>query len=77
MYKKRGSRLSAAGSASKKKREYVLEDVFWVPISNCSSGRSTRHFVPELHSEKDSTETSNPDNLANTNGKRLRGHDSF
>jgi hypothetical protein len=57
MYKKIRSRLLAAISASQEKREYVLESVFWVPLSNCGSKRSTSRLVPELRSEKlDSSE---------------------
>jgi hypothetical protein len=45
MYVKMRSRLSATISASQEKRKFVLEDVFWVPISNCSSRHSTSRFV--------------------------------
>ncbi len=47
MYKKIRSRLS-----SQEKRKYVLEDVFWVPVDNCSSTRPASSRAPELHSEK-------------------------
>ena len=45
-------RASSATSCPEGKAKYVLEDVFWVPVSNCRA----RHFtVPgqlELHSPK-------------------------
>jgi hypothetical protein len=52
MHKKISSRLSAALSASQGKRKYVLEDVSWVPISNCKSGHSSSGFVGEFCEEK-------------------------
>jgi hypothetical protein len=51
MCKKSRPRLSTEPTTSQEKREYVLEDVFWVPISNCSP-RSTTHFASALVSEK-------------------------
>lgn len=52
MNEKINSRASMAASCPDGKTEYVLEDVFWVPISNCR----TRHFTPpgylELHTHK-------------------------
>jgi hypothetical protein len=41
MNEKIRARRSAANSRSEGERKYVLEDVFWVPISNCSHRRST------------------------------------
>jgi hypothetical protein len=41
MNEKIHARHSAANSASDDERKYVLEDVFWVPISNCSQRCST------------------------------------
>jgi len=41
---------SEAISGSQGKTRYVLEDVFWVPLSNCSSMRSTHFVLPERHS---------------------------
>jgi hypothetical protein len=45
-------RASAATSCSEKKTKYVLEDVFWVPISNCSARHLTLPGRLELHSQK-------------------------
>jgi hypothetical protein len=42
---------SEAISGSLGKTRYVLEDVFWVPLGNCSSLRSTPSVSPERHSE--------------------------
>jgi hypothetical protein len=43
---------------------YVLEDVFWVPISNCSSKRSASGVVPGLRSEAlDTSEASSSGDL--------------
>jgi hypothetical protein len=79
MFKKIRSRLTAAISASQEKREYVLEDVFWVPIGNCRSKSSTSRLVPELRPERlDSSEASNSGDVAVIiDRKRLRGHDPF
>jgi hypothetical protein len=45
-------RASTATSCYEGETKYVLEDVFWVPISNCRA----RHFTPpghvELHAKK-------------------------
>jgi hypothetical protein len=45
-------RASTATSCSEGETKYVLEDVFWVPVSNCRA----RHFAPpgrvELHTQK-------------------------
>jgi hypothetical protein len=39
-------RRSAPISASNGKRKYVLEGIFWVPISNCSDRYSTSSVLP-------------------------------
>jgi hypothetical protein len=53
---------SAATACSEGKTKYVLEDVFWVPISNCSARHFTLPGRPELHSKKpDITEVSSLD----------------
>jgi hypothetical protein len=55
-----------ANSTPQETREYVLENVFWVPVRNCSSGPSSG-FVSELCSETlDSSEASSSDNFAST-----------
>jgi len=36
-------RLTAIISKSLMKRKYVLEDVFWVPVTNCKGSHSTSH----------------------------------
>ena len=45
-------RLAAIISGSQLERKYVLEDVFWVPITNCKSRQSTSQVLPKLHPEK-------------------------
>ena len=37
---------------SQGKRRHVLEDVFWVPVSNCKSRHSSSHIVREVCAEK-------------------------
>jgi hypothetical protein len=44
--------LSTASCCSQEKTEYVLEDVFWVPISNCRARHLTLPGRLELHSER-------------------------
>jgi hypothetical protein len=44
--------LSRATSSSQGKTKYVLEDVFWVPISNSSSRNFTLPALIEPHSKK-------------------------
>ena len=44
--------FSRATSCSQGKTKYVLEDVFWVPISNCSSRHSTLPALIKPHSKK-------------------------
>jgi hypothetical protein len=44
--------FSRATSCSQGKTKYVLEDVFWVPISNCSSRHFTLPAFIEPHSKK-------------------------
>jgi hypothetical protein len=34
------------------KKKYVLEDVFWVPISNSRWRHCSSHVLPELHTEE-------------------------
>jgi hypothetical protein len=79
MYKKIRSRLSSliedlgdpAKSASQEKRKYVLEDVFWVPVNNCSSRRSASGDEPERRSGKhDSTAAKDP--ARGSTRKRIR-----
>jgi hypothetical protein len=52
MSKKIQPRPPVAISGSQGSVKYVLEDVFWVPISNSRWKRSTSLVLPELHSEK-------------------------
>lgn len=60
MYRKIRSRVLAAISASQGKNEYVLDGVFWVPVSNCSSIRSASSRAPEPRSQElDTDKTSN------------------
>jgi len=40
MYKKMRSRLLSRITRSQQERKFVLEEVFWVPVNNCSSRRS-------------------------------------
>jgi len=47
MYKGRFARFSADNSAAQQESKYVLEDVFWVPESNCSAKHSTLPVPPE------------------------------
>lgn len=62
MNEKINPRASAATSCAEEKTKYVLEDVFWVPISNCSARRFTLPGHLELHSQKpDIGEESNLD----------------
>jgi len=43
---------SAAKSTSHSERKYVLEDVFWVPISNCGHSSSTSSALDAPCAEK-------------------------
>ncbi len=52
MNEKINPQASAATSCSEGKTKYVLEDVFWVPISNCSARHFTLPGRLELHSKK-------------------------
>ena len=82
MHKKIRSRLSSVvaglgdqpGSASQEKRKYVLEDVFWVPVDNCSSQRSASSREPQPPSRKlDTSEAAGFSDMAmNTTRKRIR-----
>jgi hypothetical protein len=45
-------RFSRATSSSQGKTKYVLEDVFWVPVSNCSSMHCPLPAGIELRSQK-------------------------
>jgi hypothetical protein len=77
MYKKMRFRPSATISAPQEKK-YVLEGVFWVPISNCNSRRSISRLVPEPRPEKlDNSEPSSSGDLISTDPRRIRNHDSF
>ena len=61
MNEKMNPRLSAVNSTSQGERKYVLEDVFWVPVSNCSD-RHSDSAVPSQHSSatRDTSKVSNP-----------------
>jgi hypothetical protein len=60
MNEKTKPRLSTAICRSQGKTKYVLEDVFWVPISNCSSRHLTLPGRLELHPKRlDVTEVRN------------------
>ena len=52
MNEKINPRYETATSCSQGKTEYVLEDVFWVPISNCSARHLTLPGHIEPHSQK-------------------------
>jgi hypothetical protein len=51
----RPCRLSAVIRASKEERQYVLEDVFWVPAHKLSPSRPASHLVSEPAPEKVAT----------------------
>jgi hypothetical protein len=51
MYKEIFARLSVAISAAQQERAYVLEDVFWVPESNCRTRHLTLPVAPEPPAE--------------------------
>lgn len=73
MHKKIRSQLSTGNSASQQEVKYVLEDVFWVPISNCISRRSGSPAIPELRSgkrETDEVPNSDERELAFTRNRR-------
>lgn len=61
MNEKKGPRLSAVNSTSQGERKYVLEDVFWVPVSNCRD-RHSDSAVPSQRraNTRDTSEVSNP-----------------
>jgi len=62
MHKKIRPGLSTGNFASQQEAKYVLEDVFWVPISNCISRRSTPPAILELRPEKlETDQASNSD----------------
>jgi hypothetical protein len=59
MNEKIRARRPAANSTSDGERKYVLEDVFWVPISNCSHTHSTPSAIhPPRPEELDTREVS-------------------
>jgi len=61
MNKKLNPRPSAASSRSQGERKYVLEDVFWVPISNCSERHSDSAVPAQDRPDTcDASEVSNP-----------------
>ncbi len=62
MDKQRPWRLSAVIRASKEKRQYVLEGVFWVPVHNLSSSRRASHLVTESGPEKVANSEAPPSN---------------
>jgi len=61
MNEKINPRPAAASSTSHGERKYVLEDVFWVPVSNCRD-RHSDSAVPSQHRADtcDTSEVSNP-----------------
>jgi len=61
MNEKMNPRPAAASPTSQGERKYVLEDVFWVPVSNCSD-RHSDSAVPSQHRSdtRDASEVSNP-----------------
>jgi hypothetical protein len=62
MNEKIRARRLAANSTSDGEKKYVLEDVFWVPISNCSHTHSTSSALHAPRSEKlDTREVSSSD----------------
>ena len=64
MHEKISSGNSTAISMSERKREYVLEDVFWVPAHSCSSGHSASSHGPEHYPERsDIGEAAGPSDL--------------
>jgi hypothetical protein len=44
-------RLSRTISGSQVEKKYALEDVFWVPITNCKCIHSASPVLPKLHPE--------------------------
>lgn len=61
MNKKMDPRLPAASSRSQGGRKYVLEDVFWVPVSNCSDRHSDSALPSQNRPDTDDTsKVSNP-----------------
>jgi hypothetical protein len=52
MNKKIRARRPTENSTSDGERKYVLEDVFWVPASNCSHRRSTSSALDAPRPEK-------------------------
>jgi hypothetical protein len=51
MYKEIFARFSAATPAAEQESKYVLEEVFWVPESNCRARHSTLPVPPEPRAE--------------------------
>jgi len=51
MYKRISARLTAASSPAPEERKYILEDVFWVPESNCRARHFTLPIPPEPDAE--------------------------
>jgi len=51
MYEEILARLSEGSSAAQEERKYVLEDVFWVPESNCRDRHLALPLPPESHAE--------------------------
>jgi hypothetical protein len=62
MDKKRPWRLSAAIRATKEKRQYILDGVFWVPVHNLSSRCPASHLKPEPGPEKVANNEASPSN---------------
>ena len=71
MNEKIGPRPSEAISSPQENRKYVLEGVFWVPLSSCS--RSTSSALSELRSEElDLGETSDSGETKSGSAKNPR-----
>jgi hypothetical protein len=51
MYKEIFARVSSATSMAQEERKYVLEDVFWVPESNCRDRHIALPIPPEPRAE--------------------------
>jgi len=73
MNEKMDPRPSAASSTSLGERKYVLEDVFWVPVSNCSVRHSHSAVPSQQRSDtRDTSEVSNPVEAELDSARKLR-----
>lgn len=68
MNEKRPWRLSAAIHVSKEERQYVLEDVFWVPVHGLSFSCPASHPVSEPGPEKVASSEASPSKRFGKNG---------